>query len=82
MRRFLMLHGINHNMYGKREPEFYGTITLDQINDAFHLNGVGRVLFTRWLRTDLERLEDLKESQSAILRSAINEISSYCFSRS
>jgi len=32
MKKFLMLHGINHNMYGKREPEFYGTITLDEIN--------------------------------------------------
>ena len=34
MKKFLMLHGINHNMYGKREPEFYGTITLDEINQG------------------------------------------------
>ena len=34
MKTFLMLHGINHNMYGKREPEFYGTITLDEINQG------------------------------------------------
>ena len=34
MKKFLMLHGINHNMYGKREPEFYGTVTLEQINDG------------------------------------------------
>ena len=34
MKKFLMLHGINHNMFGKREPEFYGTITLDGINQG------------------------------------------------
>jgi 3-dehydroquinate dehydratase II len=28
----VMLHGINHNMFGKRDPKQYGTITLDQIN--------------------------------------------------
>ena len=32
MKRFLMLHGINHNMFGKRDPVHYGTITLDEIN--------------------------------------------------
>lgn len=30
--QFLMLHGINHNMFGKRDPRQYGTVTLDQIN--------------------------------------------------
>jgi 3-dehydroquinate dehydratase-2 len=30
--KFLMLHGINHNMFGKRDPAQYGTITLDEIN--------------------------------------------------
>ena len=28
----LMLHGINHNMFGKRDPKQYGTITLAQID--------------------------------------------------
>lgn len=27
-----MLHGVNHNMFGKREPKFYGTITLAEID--------------------------------------------------
>ncbi|WP_272545052.1 type II 3-dehydroquinate dehydratase [Burkholderia cepacia] len=27
-----MLHGINHNMFGKRDPAQYGTITLAQID--------------------------------------------------
>jgi 3-dehydroquinate dehydratase-2 len=32
MQKFLMLHGINHNMFGKRDPKQYGTITLEQID--------------------------------------------------
>lgn len=27
-----MLHGINHDMFGKRDPAQYGTVTLAQIN--------------------------------------------------
>ncbi|MZQ99272.1 MAG: type II 3-dehydroquinate dehydratase [Acidaminobacter sp.] len=33
MKKVLMLHGINHNMFGKRDPVQYGTITLDEINE-------------------------------------------------
>jgi 3-dehydroquinate dehydratase-2 len=33
MKTFLMLHGVNHNMFGKCEPKFYGTITLAQIDE-------------------------------------------------
>jgi 3-dehydroquinate dehydratase-2 len=33
MKKFLMLHGVNHGMFGKRDPKQYGTITLDQINE-------------------------------------------------
>nr|WP_310626767.1 type II 3-dehydroquinate dehydratase [Limnohabitans sp.] len=32
MLKILMLHGINHDMFGKRDPVQYGTITLDEIN--------------------------------------------------
>jgi 3-dehydroquinate dehydratase-2 len=53
--KILMLHGINHNMFGKRDPAQYGTITLDEINaslvslgqelgaemDAFQTNSEG-----------------------------------------
>ena len=34
-----MLHGINHNMFGKRDPKQYGTITLDEINTALRKLG-------------------------------------------
>ncbi|PRY06985.1 MULTISPECIES: type II 3-dehydroquinate dehydratase [unclassified Paraburkholderia] len=32
MKSFLMLHGINHNMFGKRDPAQYGTATLADID--------------------------------------------------
>jgi 3-dehydroquinate dehydratase-2 len=32
MPKFLMLHGVNHNMFGKRDPAQYGTITLAEID--------------------------------------------------
>ncbi len=32
--KLLMLHGINHNMFGKREPAQYGTISLAEINES------------------------------------------------
>ena len=40
--KILMLHGINHNMFGKRDPAQYGTITLAEI-DA-RLQTLGREL--------------------------------------
>ena len=40
--KILMLHGINHGMFGKRDPKQYGTITLAQI-DA-QLQALGRDL--------------------------------------
>ena len=32
MKTFLMLHGVNHDMFGKRDPTYYGTITLPEID--------------------------------------------------
>ncbi len=32
MKKVLVLHGINLNMFGHRDPVQYGTITLDEIN--------------------------------------------------
>ena len=37
--RVLMLHGINHNMFGKRDPRQYGTATLADIDQALQALG-------------------------------------------
>lgn len=42
MKKFLVLHGINLNMFGKRDPKQYGTATLTEI-DA-QVQALGREL--------------------------------------
>ena len=42
MKKVLMLHGINHNMFGKRDPVQYGTVTLGEIDE--HLRKLGKDL--------------------------------------
>ena len=42
--KVLMLHGINHNMFGKRDPAQYGTITLAEIDAK--LKALGKELGT------------------------------------
>ena len=37
MKKILMLHGINHNMFGKRDPAQYGTITLAEIDEKMQV---------------------------------------------
>ena len=43
--KILMLHGINLNMFGKREPAKYGTTTLAEIDARLH--ELGRELGTK-----------------------------------
>ena len=42
MTRILVLHGINLNMFGKRDPKQYGTTTLAEIDER--LEALGREL--------------------------------------
>lgn len=38
--KILMLHGVNHNMFGKRDPKQYGSVTLAQIDDQLRALGM------------------------------------------
>lgn len=37
--KILVLHGVNLNLFGKRDPAQYGTLTLDEINAQVRLLG-------------------------------------------
>ena len=39
MKTILMLHGINHNMFGQRDPAQYGTVTLAEIDASLRSLG-------------------------------------------
>jgi 3-dehydroquinate dehydratase-2 len=39
VKKILVLHGVNLNMFGKRDPAQYGTITLAEINDRLEKLG-------------------------------------------
>ena len=37
--KILMLHGVNHNMFGQRDPKQYGAVTLTQIDEQLRALG-------------------------------------------
>ena len=53
--KILMLHGINHNMFGKRDPAQYGTITLDEINASLSTLGKELGVEVEHFQTNSER---------------------------
>ncbi len=54
--KILVLHGINLNMFGKREPGVYGTATLTEIDDALRTLG-------RELAADIECFQSNHEGE-------------------
>ncbi len=54
--KILMLHGINHAMFGKRDPAQYGTITLDEINASL-------VTLGKELGTEIEHFQTDSEGE-------------------
>lgn len=54
MKKILVLHGINLNMFGKRDPEKYGTLTLAQIDEEVKAFGRELGVEVECLQTNLE----------------------------
>ena len=54
MKNVLMLHGINHNMFGKRDPAQYGTATLADIDARLQALGEELGLHVESFQTNAE----------------------------
>jgi 3-dehydroquinate dehydratase-2 len=66
--KILMLHGPNLNLLGQREPEIYGTATLDDYVQAC----------TDWARDLGFDLEDLQSNHEGVLVDAIHAARGRC----
>jgi len=64
MKKFLVLHGINLNMFGKRDPKLYGTITLGQIDEQLQslAKELGVELTTFQTNSEAEMCQRLHEA--------------------
>ena len=36
MKKILILHGVNLNIFGKRDPKYYGKFTLADLDEKLH----------------------------------------------
>ena len=54
MASILVLHGPNLNLLGTREPETYGSTTLDEINTALQTQARDRGHHLQWLQSNAE----------------------------
>jgi len=56
MKKILVLHGVNLNMFGSRDPVQYGTITLDEINQRL-------IMLAKELGVELETFQTNHEGE-------------------
>lgn len=66
MFRIEVMHGVNLDMLGRREPEHYGTLTLDELERQIEAFAVEIGVETRFFRTNfegeyVEHLHNLRE---------------------
>ena len=54
MKKILVLHGINLNMFGQRDPAQYGTITLAEIDDRLQALGKDLGIEVECFQTNFE----------------------------
>jgi 3-dehydroquinate dehydratase-2 len=70
--RIEVLHGVNLNMLGRRDPEHYGTLTLIQLEQHISEYAAALDLEVRFLQTNaegefVERLQSLRDLADGIL---------------
>ena len=71
MQTFLTLHGVNHNMFGKRDPKQYGTVTLAEIDGK--LQALAKELGAQVTElSDQQRGRDVRAHSSALRRQITN----------
>jgi 3-dehydroquinate dehydratase-2 len=76
MKKVLMLHGINHNMFGKRDPVQYGTIALSEIDARLQALGLELGVQVESFQTNSEAAmcerihQAFEEGQDAVLINA------------
>ena len=72
MFRIEVMHGVNLDMLGKREPEHYGTLTLDELERRIEVFASEIGVETRFFRTNfegeyVEHLHGLRELVDAVV---------------
>lgn len=70
----LVLHGPNLNLLGSREPEVYGTTTLDDINEALEAtaSGMGATIDCKQSNHEGQLIDWLHEGRGSVAGALIN----------